>query len=62
MISVQLDCTDMECRRSEYVDVYERDLAAGAPLSGYVPEGWQIIRSDDDGLAVALCPRHAGSS
>lgn len=58
MISVQLDCEDMECFANEYVDVYMNDFAAGARLDGYVPEGWQIIQADN-GLALALCPNHA---
>lgn len=59
MISVQLDCEDMECFASEYVDVYANDLTGGAPLSGYVPEGWKIVQSDHDGAALSLCPKHA---
>lgn len=59
MIMVQLDCEDMECFASESVDVYEHDLAAGAPLSGYVPEGWKIVQSDFNGYALSLCPKHA---
>lgn len=61
MISVQLDCDDMECFASEYVDVYADDVtfAGGAPLAEYVPEGWRIVKSDSDGIALSLCPKHA---
>ena len=62
MISVRLECTDMECHASEYVDVYENDLSAGAPLKGYVPEDWTIVKSDADGLAIALCSEHSAAT
>ncbi|MGU3650659.1 hypothetical protein [Mycolicibacterium sp. A43C] len=62
MISVQLDCEDMECSASEYVDVYARDLWDSAVLSGYVPEGWRIVESDQDGIALSLCPKHADTA
>lgn len=59
MIWVTLDCADMECFANDVVDVYEDDLIGPTPLKSYVPEGWQIIRSKHDGLAIALCPEHA---
>lgn len=61
MISVQLDCDDMQCFASDYVDVYHHDVTSGAPLGGYVPDGWQLIQSDHDGIALSLCPKHAGA-
>jgi hypothetical protein len=57
VISVRFDCEDMECHATEDVDVYHTHLSSA--LKEYVPEGWRVLRSDDDGLALTLCSRHA---
>ncbi|MDO3058496.1 MULTISPECIES: hypothetical protein [Mycobacteriaceae] len=58
MIFVELECDATDCDASETVDVYFNDMENGSEVRSYAPEGWQLVRCDVSGYALALCPEH----